>query len=74
MRSAILMASSMSWVTNTIVFVRRRWMSRNWSCRRARTIGSTAANGSSMSITGGSAARARATPTRWRWPPESSAG
>jgi hypothetical protein len=37
-------------------------------------IGSIAPNGSSMSRTGGSAARARATPTRWRWPPESCAG
>ncbi len=38
-----------------------------------RVIGSKAPNGSSSKITGGSAARARATPTRCRWPPESSA-
>lgn len=34
-------------------------------------MGSTAPNGSSISRTGGSAARARATPTRCCWPPES---
>ncbi len=34
----------------------------------------TAPNGSSMSSTGGSAASARATPTRCCWPPESSFG
>ena len=38
-----------------------RWISR-------RVIGSSAPNGSSSKITGGSAASARATPTRWRWP------
>ena len=62
MRSLSLIASSTSWVTNTIVFRSRAWMSRNWSCSLPRTIGSTAANGSSISITGGSAASARATP------------
>ena len=35
MRSLSLIASSMSWVTNTIVFRRRSWISRNWSCSRA---------------------------------------
>ncbi len=35
---------------------------------------STAPNGSSISSTGGSAASARATPTRWRWPPDSASG
>ena len=39
-----------------------------------RTIGSTALNGSSINITGGSAASARATPTRCCCPPESWAG
>ena len=39
-----------------------------------RVIGSSAPNGSSISSTGGSAASARARPTRWRWPPESCAG
>ena len=40
----------------------------------SRRIGSTAPNGSSISITGGSAASARATPTRCRSPPDSSVG
>ena len=37
-------------------------------------IGSSAPNGSSISSTGGSAASARASPTRWRCPPESCGG
>ena len=68
--SPIRIASSMSWVTRITVFFSRFRMARNSSCRRPRTIGSTAPNGSSISITGGSAASARATPTRWRCPPE----
>ena len=40
-------------------------------CRSARTIGSTAPNGSSMSRMLGSTARPRATPTRCCCPPES---
>ena len=72
--SPILIASSMSWVTKTIVFWISFWRRRNSFWRRSRLIGSMAPNGSSMSISGGSTARARATPTRWRWPPESWAG
>ena len=70
-KSPILIASSMSWVTKMIVLARSCCRRRNSSWRRSRTIGSTAANGSSMSMSGGSAARARATPTRWRSPPDS---
>ena len=73
-RSPILIASSMSWVTKTIVLRSAACRRRNSSCRRSRMIGSIAPNGSSISISGGSAASARATPTRWRWPPESCAG
>ena len=47
---------------------------RNSSWSWSRTTGSTALNGSSISSTGGSAASARATPTRCCWPPESWAG
>ena len=47
------------------------WSRRNSFWSRSRTIGSTAPNGSSMSMIGGSAASARATPTRWRSPPDS---
>ena len=74
MRSPIFTASSMSWVTNTTVFCTSDCRRRNSSCRRTRVTGSIAPKGSSMSRTGGSAASARATPTRWRWPPESCAG
>ena len=74
MRSASLMASSRSWVTSTIVLWTRDWRPSSSSCRRPRTTGSTAPKGSSMRRTGGSAARARATPTRCCWPPESSSG
>ena len=49
-------------------------MARNSARSSARVIGSSAPNGSSISSTGGSAASARAMPTRWRWPPESSSG
>ena len=73
-RSPILIASSMSWVTKRIVLRTSAWRRRNsfWSC--SRLIGSTAPNGSSISITPGLAASARATPTRCCWPPESCAG
>ena len=71
MRSPSFTASSMSWVTNTIVLRTSACRRRNSSCSRSRVMGSMAPNGSSMSSTGGSAASARATPTRWRWPPES---
>ncbi len=43
MRSPILIASSMSCVTNTIVLRTSRCSARNSSCRRARLIGSIAA-------------------------------
>ena len=68
-RSPIMIASSMSWVTKITVFATSRCRRRSSSCRRARVIGSSAPNGSSISSTGGSAASARASPTRWRWPP-----
>ena len=73
-RSPIRTASSMSWVTKTIVLRTVSCSRRNSDCRRSRTTGSTAENGSSISSTGGSAASARATPARWRCPPESWAG
>src|SRR5215211_4366557 len=69
-RCPILIASSMSWVTKTTVLGSSAWRRRKSSCRRSRAIGSTAPNGSSMSISGWSAAIARATPMRCCWPPE----
>ena len=62
MRSPILIASSMSCVTNTIVFRISCCSRRNSFCSRSRLIGSIAPKGSSMSISGGSTASARATP------------
>ncbi len=70
-RSPILIASSMSWVTKRIVLAIVSWSRRNSFWSRSRTIGSTAPKGSSISMIGGSAASARATPTRCRSPPES---
>ena len=72
--SPSLTASSMSWVTKTMVLPSSACRRRNSSWSWSRTTGSTAENGSSISITGGSAASARATPTRCCWPPESWAG
>ena len=43
-------------------------------CSVARVSASSAPSGSSRSSTAGSIARARATATRWRMPPESSLG
>src|SRR6266851_1031175 len=74
MREARSSASRRSWVTKTMVLPRRRARALNSRWSSARVTGSSAPKGSSMSRMGGSAARARATPTRWRWPPESSRG
>src|SRR5271166_5899675 len=73
-REASSSASRTSWVTNTMVFCRRRASAPNSRCNSARVTGSSAPNGSSISRIGGSAASARATPTRCRCPPESSRG
>ena len=73
-RSPILIASSMSWVTKRTVLPISACRRRNSFCSRSRLIGSIAPNGSSISITSGSAASARATPTRCCCPPESCAG
>ncbi|CAM5633260.1 hypothetical protein SALBM135S_05152 [Streptomyces alboniger] len=74
MRSPSRTASSMPCVTKTIVLDNSFWRRRSSSWSWVRTTGSTAPNGSSMSSTGGSAASARATPTRCCWPPESWCG
>ncbi|OLT11074.1 hypothetical protein BJF78_27865 [Pseudonocardia sp. CNS-139] len=72
--SPSLTASSMSWVTNTMVLPSSPCSRSSSSCRFSRTTGSTALNGSSISRIGGSAASALATPTRCCWPPESCDG
>src|SRR5216683_1720462 len=72
MREARSKASRKSCVTKTIVLPRRRARALNSRWSSARVTGSSAPKGSSIRRIGGSAARARATPTRCRWPPESS--
>src|SRR5882672_11480548 len=66
--------SRTSCVTNTIAFPSVPSSARNSRCSSSRVMGSRAPNGSSSSSSGGSSARARAIPTRWRWPPESWCG
>ena len=72
--SPMIKASDTSWVTKSTVFFSVRWMSRKDRCSRSRFSGSTEPKGSSISRIGGSAANARATPTRCASPPESSCG
>src|SRR6202049_3038044 len=68
------MASVMSWVIMTVVSPSFWCRSRKSSPSASRVRGSSAPNGSSISTIRGLAANARATPTRWRWPPDSSWG
>mmetsp|Transcript_13743 Transcript_13743/g.23397 ORF Transcript_13743/g.23397 Transcript_13743/m.23397 type:complete len:176 (-) Transcript_13743:1646-2173(-) len=74
MRSARMMASSTSLVINTQVFLSASQMLSISSARLARVNASSADKGSSSSSTSGFIAKARATFTRWRMPPDSSAG
>ena len=73
-RSASSIASSWSWVTKTVVWPVRSWISRSQRRSSRRTLASSAPNGSSSSSMRGSMASARASATRWRWPPESCVG
>jgi hypothetical protein len=57
-----------------IVFFSRDEISANSSCSLARVSASRAESGSSSRMISGWIASARATATRWRMPPESSAG
>ena len=74
MRSASSIASSWSWVTKTVVWPVWSWISRSQRRSSRRTLASSAPNGSSRSRMRGSMASARASATRWRWPPESCVG
>ena len=77
MRSANSTASSMLWVTISTALVGKspEAHSSSSSVRRFSAVRtSSALKGSSMSRTSGSMTRARAKPTRWRMPPESSLG
>src|SRR4051812_31239662 len=60
--SPILIASSMSWVTKTIVLRISDWSRRNSFWSRSRLIGSIAPNGSSMRSSGGGAGRGGGAP------------
>src|SRR5690606_25958651 len=70
MRSASRKASSTSWVTKMTTFWNRCWRWSSSSCRDARVMASREPKGSSISRMGGSAAKARAMPTRCCWPPD----
>ena len=67
--SATRAACCMLWVTITIVYSRFRSCMRSSMC--VVEIGSSAEAGSSMRITSGSTASARAMQSRCCWPPES---
>ncbi len=74
-RSASWTASSMLWVTMSIAFVGKfgPFQRLSSSVRRFSAVRtSRALNGSSMSRASGSTTSARANPTRWRIPPDSS--
>ena len=65
-------ASSIEWVMKKICLPVRDQTSTSSSCIASRVMLSSAPNGSSISRIAGSGASARAMPTRWRMPPESS--
>ena len=71
MRSATVIASSWSCVTMTKVSPSRACSSISSNRVSSRSFRSSAASGSSSSSTRGRLASARASATRWRWPPES---
>ena len=74
MRSASRIASSTSLVMSTTVALVSAQIAAISSCSLARVKASSADSGSSSSSTCGCMASARATATRWRMPPDSSAG
>ncbi len=74
MVSATSIASSWSWVTNTVVTCVSSCSRRSQARSSLRTRASSAPKGSSSSSTSGSTASARASAIRCRWPPDSCAG
>ena len=72
--SAMVMASSWSWVTWMKVSPTSVWMRLSSTCISRRSLRSSAPSGSSSSSTSGWLTRARASATRCCWPPESWAG
>ena len=73
-RSARKSASSTSWVTSSTVRGSCASASASQRCIDARVIESSAPNGSSRSSTGRPGRSVRRNATRWRIPPDSSAG
>ena len=73
-RSATRIASGMLWVTRITSCGRALAEASSSRSKRSRVRASSALNGSSSRSTSGSSASARASATRWRVPPESSAG
>ena len=73
-RSASRIASSTSWVTSTTVRGSRASVRESQPCISPRVIASSAPNGSSRQSTGFPESSVRRNATRWRIPPESSAG
>jgi len=69
--SAMLKASSWSWVTYTLVIPNLRWTPRISPRIRTRSWASRLESGSSNSSTLGRITKARANATRCCWPPES---
>ena len=74
MRSLIVSASSWSWVTKMVVMPISRWMRFSSICMSTRSALSSAPSGSSSNSTRGLVTMARASATRWRWPPDSWCG
>ena len=74
MRSAMVMASSWSWVTTTKVRPSSCCRSISSNCVSSRSFLSSAPSGSSSSSTFGRLATERASATRCRWPPDSWCG
>ena len=74
MRSQSITDSSRLWVTRITVFLSRSQMRSSSSRSSSRVCASRLANGSSMRITSGSLANARAIATFCFMPPESSCG
>src|SRR5450756_1999046 len=69
-RSAMVRASSWSWVTSNVVVPASVWIERIPSRSRTRTLASSADKGSSSNSTWGSMANVRAKAIRCCWPPD----
>ena len=74
MRSESCTASVMLWVMSSVVCFSSCWICSTLSPSSSRVCSSSEANGSSISMILGCAASVRAIDTRWRMPPDSSAG